>query len=45
MTPTDDVLEEEPDDGQGDVIDGAGRGDEASSVEEDREAGGRNEQE
>jgi len=40
VTPANDVLEDEPDDGPGDVIDGTGGGDEASSGEDDGEAGG-----
>jgi hypothetical protein len=40
VAPANDVLEDEPDDGPGDVIDGTGGGDGASSGEDDGEAGG-----
>ena len=35
MTPADDILEDEPDDGPGDVVDSSGRRDLTSAVEED----------
>jgi len=37
VTPTDNILEDEPDDGPGDVVDGGGGGDEASTAEDDGE--------
>ena len=37
VTPADDILEQEADDGPGNVVDGAGGGDGTSSVEDDGE--------
>lgn len=39
MTPPDDILEDEADDGPGDVVVGVGRGDETGAGEDDGEAG------